>query len=64
MHPDKNPSPEARAAFDALNVAQRHLLDAAKRGEYVREEGEKQLAQLTHDQPARARAVASPLLLF
>jgi hypothetical protein len=30
VHPDKNPSPDARAAFDALNVAQRHLLDPAK----------------------------------
>jgi DnaJ-class molecular chaperone len=27
VHPDKNPSPEARLAFDALNAAQRHLLD-------------------------------------
>lgn len=27
VHPDKNPAPEARLAFDALNAAQRHLLD-------------------------------------
>ncbi len=86
VHPDKNPAPDARAAFDALNAAHRTLLDHAKQararccarvlcvrglhaalmravrrnspraalqGEYVREEGEKQLQQLTHDQPAR-----------
>ncbi len=31
VHPDKNPAPEAREAFDALNATQRLLLDASKR---------------------------------
>jgi hypothetical protein len=85
VHPDKNPAPEARLAFDALNAAQRHLLDHNNRVsgqragvaraailallrltlarlallcvqmEYVREEGERQLQQLTSDQPVRGR---------
>jgi hypothetical protein len=82
VHPDKNPSAGARAAFDALNATQRLLLDRVKQArgraqrarsacarvltragagaqaDYVREEGERLLQQLTSDQPARARRAA------
>ncbi len=56
VHPDKNPSPEARKAFDALNAALKALLDASGRGEFLRSEGERLLQELTADNPVRGSA--------
>ena len=36
VHPDKNPTPEAKAAFDKLNDAVRALRDDVRRGEALR----------------------------
>jgi len=60
VHPDKNPSPDARRAFDALSEAQKTLQDAGKRGEYVRGQGERLLRELTSADPARLASPALP----
>ncbi|KAK3243125.1 hypothetical protein CYMTET_47205 [Cymbomonas tetramitiformis] len=41
LHPDKNPDPRAREAFDALNDAVRKLKDPQSRGEIVRDLAER-----------------------
>jgi len=41
IHPDKNPDPDARKAFDALNEVYQALQDPIKRGEWVREAAER-----------------------
>ena len=46
VHPDKNPAPEARRAFDALKEAHKLLQDGASRREYEQQEGDKLLQKL------------------
>jgi DnaJ-class molecular chaperone len=53
VHPDKDPSPQARVAFDALKEVHKKLLDAAQRREYVQEEGDKLAQKLAAEQPVR-----------
>lgn len=41
IHPDKNPDPRAREAFDALNTIYQALQDPIQRGEWVRDAAER-----------------------
>ena len=51
VHPDKNPAPEARRAFDALKEAHKLLQDGASRREYEQQEGDKLLQKLAAERP-------------
>jgi DnaJ-class molecular chaperone len=51
VHPDKNPAPEARRAFDALKEAHKLLQDGASRREYEQQEGEKLLQKVAAERP-------------
>ena len=53
VHPDKNPAPDAREAFDALKDAAKILKDPSLRGEALREAGERELQRLHKEDPAR-----------
>jgi len=59
VHPDKNASPDARAAFDAVSEVQRLLLASAERAAYLREAGEKLLSLLAKDDPVREAQLCS-----
>ena len=69
VHPDKNPAPEARRAFDALKEAHKLLQDGASRREYEQQEGDKLLQKLAAERPEelgrmkRARRPRRRLLL-
>jgi len=53
VHPDKNPAPEARRAFDAVKEAYKLLQDAAARRDFVQQEGDKLTQKLAAERPAR-----------
>ena len=51
VHPDKNPAPEARRAFDALKEAHKLLQNGASRREYEQREGERLLQKVAAERP-------------